>query len=221
MPRPFAAGLDLAWKGADEAVLPIIDIPTNFVCHLEIFPKTSNQDLYDIVTRSDRQWNQPVFHFDRTGGKATAWAEHIPSHIRSKPLVLRRSVDRNRQFDYVVSKDLLVRSFEQRFTLGKVQFPHEEDYPFEKLPWSSEQDQRKNFAQLYRQMLGMRRITIKKADGNEEYIYRAEATLDRNHKYRAADDCFDGLVITARGLPALQEAHISLEEFEREMASNW
>jgi hypothetical protein len=219
---PYVAGFDIAWQGTDDAVVSVMDIPLQFACHLEVFPKTTDQDLLDIMGRTRRQWGDCEIYFDRTGGRARAFAEHIPVSLKAHPLVMRRSIDRNMKADFVVTKDVLVRAMTQRMVLGKLKLPDPEHYPFEKLPWSNEQDQEKNFGQLYREMLSLRRVTVRKADGSEEYLYRPDPVRQKDGRtYKATDNYVDGTILAVRGMPAVVAPRVSVDELERELLNNW
>lgn len=219
---PYTCGLDLAWGGTDNAVLAVIDKPTNMVVHLEVYPKTSDQDLLDILGAADTQWGNPDIWFDRTGSRARAFSDFIPSRFRAHPLVFRRSIDRNRHDSFIVSKDLLIRSMTQRMTLGKLRFPHPEEYPFTKLPWANQQDQQRNFKRLYAEMMALKRVTIRRSNGTEEYMYRAERGHDTEaNRYIAHDDCVDAILLAARGLPAVTPSSTALDDLESHLMENW
>lgn len=218
---PFVAGLDLAWQGTDDLVLTIADEPTGVICHIESFPKMDDPAIYALMDRVRRQWNDPVIWVDRTGSRAKAFWDHIPPAIRAKPVILRRGIERAAITEQLFTKDFLVRSLEQRMTLGKIKIPDPAGFPWETLPWSNQCDQQAEFQQLYNQMVAIRRVTVKFASGNIEYRYRPDPSLGKNRKYRCADDYFDSLLLVNKGLPLIETEHISLEELNEGIMANW
>lgn len=210
---PWVVGLDLAWQGNDNFAAVAIDVPTQFVCHMEVHRKTTDKDLLDIVERLHRQFNNPKFFFDRTGAKAHAWAELLPPTYDIHPLIFRRSIDRNRHADYVVSKDLLIRSLTQRMTLGRLKVPDPDEYDFSTLPWANQQDMQINFKRFKLEALALERKTVKKYDGKEEYLYVPGIYPDpQTGKSVAHEDTVDGVIVALRGMPAIAEKHVCLDD---------
>jgi len=188
-PKNVLISIDLSFGTKDFLTRMFIDKPTNSVFRLDIFD-VKQQNAMGITTEGEkykealtkffmdtqREWPGALILYDATGQLAGKVQNVMPGYLRTKAVV-KQNRNKNQLVEALLDRLVLVENGVNR----SLRLPHLDS------SWLTD-GQRKNFKELYSQMVNIRKEVIADKLGNvKKYRYTKVSPYK--------DDAFDALVL--------------------------